>query len=256
MSMRLKFKEFILILPVFLGIHFLTSTFAYGEEDRNKCEKTDIVFAIDTTYSLSSTIYDIKVELEDILDRLDYLSDGKLRLGLITFKDEIYIQEDLNDFPNLRQKKESIFEKIYEIRAEGGGGGPEASDETLNTILNSLPAQNRSQDSDFTGKFEADTKIIILITDNLPGGFDDQFKQGIDDKNAASHALLAAEQGVLISAIYTPTSYFSNDEITENIMRDYALITGGLYIKISSSGQGAAQAIMDIINACGRRPMV
>lgn len=252
----MKFRYNIAVFWSILGSLFLTNAPALANDDQGKCGQTDLVFAIDTTYSLSSTIYDIKVELEDILNRLDHLADGKLRLGLITFKDEIFIEEDLNAYPDLEMKKEIIHEKIYRIQAEGGGGGPEASDESLNTILQNLPANNRSQDIDFTGKFNADTKIIILITDNLPGGFDDRFKQGVDDKNAANRALDAADQGVLISAIYTPTSYFSNDEITENIMRDYALITGGLYIKISSSGQGAAQAIMDIINACGRRPMV
>ncbi|MDX1738849.1 MAG: vWA domain-containing protein [Alphaproteobacteria bacterium] len=224
--------------------------------EKNKCQSTDLVFVIDNTYSLSSTIYDIKVAAAQILDQLSHLSDGKLRLGLVTFKDHVEVLEDLNAAPNVQEKIATLHKKIDSIRASGGAAGPEASDEALRTVVHALSATDRRQSGDFSGKFEADTRIIIIVTDNLPGGFDDRFKKGVDDVNAAERAMEASAQNINISSIYVPTSYYSNDTTTENIMRDYALITGGLFIKIDPSGKGAAKAVADIIQACGRRPMV
>lgn len=235
---------------------YASNSHAFEENDLDKCKSTDLVLIIDSTYSLKNTIYDIKLEIEDLLKQLAHVSNDKLRIGLVTFKDDITVISDLDDHPNSLEKRKIIDEKIYNIIAYGGGAGPEASDEALRTVINALPADGRPQNKDFTGTFTSETKIIILITDNRPGGFDDIFRMGTDDVNAAERAFEAAEQGILISSIYIPPSFQSTDEITESVMRDYALITGGLFIRISSSGEGAADAIANIIDSCGHKPMV
>lgn len=247
------------LYPALFSVHFILSgsySFALDETDKNKCKSTDLVLIIDTTYSLSRTIYNIKLETEDLLNQLNHVAGGKLRLGLVSFKDDITIHEDLDALPTLQDKRRRIDEKVFDLRATGGGAGPEASDEALRTVIHGLSAEGRAQNKDFSGRFEAETKIIVLVTDNRPGGFDDKFVAGVDDDNAATRAFEASEQGIMISSIYIPTSFYDQDEITENIMRDYALITGGLFIKIDPSGEGAAEAISGIIDSCGRRPMV
>src|SRR5437867_2379099 len=61
-------------------------------------------------------------------------------------------------------------------------------------------------------------KIAVLVTDAHPGGCDDSFTTGVDDVHAHSVALAAAKAGIVISAIYVPTSG-QNDEIRD-IMED------------------------------------
>jgi hypothetical protein len=61
------------------------------------------------------------------------------------------------------------------LAAGGGAGGPEASDEALNTVVNALVVGARPQNIDFTPDWRGAgvVKIAILVTDAPPGGFDD-----------------------------------------------------------------------------------
>ncbi|MGH2402405.1 MAG: hypothetical protein ACRDE6_06805, partial [Candidatus Limnocylindria bacterium] len=106
------------------------------------------------------------------------------------------------------------------------------------------------QNGDFDGVFRAAAvKIVILVTDALPGGFDDTFTAGVDDVNAHARALEAAGAGILISAIYVPTD--GSDAAEAAIMMDYATTTGGAFIETNADGTGTANAIASIIENCG-----
>ena len=223
---------------------------------RGKCKSTDLVFVIDDTFSLKGAIYDMKLESERLLDLLDEVSGGDFQVGVVTFKDFVEVDADLNAAPTPKEKKEITRKIIHNLAASAGAAGPEASDEALRTVIFGLSAQGREQTGDFRGKFTARTKIIVLITDNLPGGFDDTYKDGVDDLAAAEMADAAFRRDILISSIYVPTSFYGLIPRVEDIMRDYALITGGLFAKVQNSGHGTADAIATIIDTCGRRPMV
>lgn len=74
---------------------------------KTKCESTDVVFVIDDTYSLQGAIYDIKQELEKILDKIDEVSGGDFQIGLVTFKDFVEVDEDMNATPDPQTKRKS-----------------------------------------------------------------------------------------------------------------------------------------------------
>ena len=95
----------------------------------------------------------------------------------------------------------------------------------------------------------------MLITDHLPGGFDDSYRAGEDDVNARAVASRALARGIRISAIYLPTTGDrpAPDPLKAEILRTYALLTGGIFAQIERSGQGAAEAIAQIIAACGAK---
>ncbi|WP_259782948.1 vWA domain-containing protein [Aestuariispira ectoiniformans] len=233
---------------------------AYAQDStaprKTKCESTDVVFVIDDTYSLQGAIYDIKQELEKILDKIDEVSGGDFQIGLVTFKDFVEVDEDMNATPDPQTKKEIVRNRIRQLSARAGAAGPEASDEALRTVIFGLAAQGRSQTGDFNGRFTARTRMIVLITDNLPGGFDDTYDENTDYPNAIHMAEAALAADIKISAIYVPTSFFGLLPGVEDLMREYALITGGLFARVDASGQGTAEAIASIIDTCGRRPMV
>ena len=220
-----------------------------------KCGAVDLVIAMDTTHSMATAIRDVKREMVHLLDLTKFVSGGDYRLGLISFKDRITVEVDLGGTPDNPDTAEAISWSIRRLTAEGGNGGPEASDEALHTAVANLTAENRPQDGDFTGVWEARSRILVLVTDNLPGGFDDQFDEGVDDLNARDVTTLALDKDIRISSVYIPTSGFemSPDPRVEQIMRAYAQLTGGVFAITQTSGLGAAEAIADIINRCGSR---
>jgi hypothetical protein len=222
-----------------------------------KCGAVDLVIAMDTTHSMATAIRDVKREMVHLLDLTKFVSGGDYRLGLISFKDRITVEVDLGGTPDNPDTAEAISWSIRRLTAEGGNGGPEASDEALHTAVANLTAENRPQDGDFTGVWEARSRILVLVTDNLPGGFDDQFDEGVDDLNARDVTTLALDKDIRISSVYIPTSGFemSPDPRVEQIMRAYAQLTGGVFAITQTSGLGAAEAIADIINRCGSRPL-
>jgi hypothetical protein len=210
-----------------------------------QCGPMDVAFIVDDTGSMSGAINNVKAELSNILDSIETSSGNDYRLALVTFKDNVTVQENFS-----ANNRVSITPKIMALAAGGGDNEPEASDEALNTVINALSASGRPQNMDFNPPFRATSlKIIILVTDARPGGFDDQFSTGVDDVNAHSRATEAAAKGIKISAIFVPT--FGEPVALENIMKDYADTTSGVYIKTPATGLGTADAIKTIIASCG-----
>jgi hypothetical protein len=210
-----------------------------------QCGPMDVAFVVDDTGSMSGAINNVKAELSSILDSIETSSGNDYRLALVTFKDNVTVQENFS-----ANNRVSITPKIMGLTAGGGNNEPEASDEALNTVINALAASGRPQNIDFNPAFRSTAlKIIILVTDARPGGFDDQFMTGVDDINAHSRATEAAAKGIKISAIFVPT--FGEPVALENIMKDYADTTSGVYIKTPGTGLGTADAIKTIIASCG-----
>ena len=217
------------------------------------CGSVDLVILIDTTFSLATAIGEMKREAQTIVDLLETISVGEYRLGLIAFDDSVRVLEDLNADPDPETKADAVRQTIRGLRARGGEGGPEASDEALNTAVNGLGPQGRSQSGAFSGDWRAHSRIIVLITDNKPGGFDDEFVPGVDDRRALDYASQALSKDIRISSIIVPTSGLDDtpDAEAAAIMRAYAATTGGLYVETRWAGFGTAEAILSILKACG-----
>lgn len=229
----------------------------WGSGEAGKCGATDLVIAIDTTNSMAAAIRDMKRESVRLLDLVAFVSEGNFRLGLISFKDEVTVEVDLGSAESPEQARRDLSWAIRRLEAEGGDGGPEASDEALRTAILGLSAANRDQIGSFSGQWMARSRILVLITDNLPGGFDDTFREGQDDANARAITGDALDREIRISSIYVPTSGFqlSPDPRVAEIMRTYPQLTGGVFAVTAQSGRGAAEAIADVIDKCGSRPI-
>jgi uncharacterized protein YegL len=211
-----------------------------------QCGPMDVVFVIDDTSSLQRSIDNIKAELNTILNDIQKASNNDYRLALVTFKDDVTVRVQFTT-----QNRDVIAAQILALTAEGGGRLPEASDEALNTVINALSASGRPQTGDFSPTFrDRAFKLIILLTDAVPGGFDDTYTPGVDDKNAHAFALQAGAKGIKISAIYVPT-YPEDTAQIKPIMQDYATATAGFYLETASDGAGTATAIKTIIAGCG-----
>lgn len=223
--------------------------FGGGDPGEGPCGPMDVAFIIDDTGSMGAAIANVKADSVSLLAQIDAASGGDDQLALVSFKDSVQVIEDLaagNDA--------AVSAGIAGLVASGGNNLPEASDEALNTVINGLDAADRApgqQTGDFNGTFRAGAvKIAILVTDALPGGFDDAYTAGVDDANAHARALEAAAAGILISAIYVPTD--GVDALEAAIMTDYATTTGGTFTQTNADGTGTAAAISAIIDDCGR----
>ena len=211
-----------------------------------QCGAMDVAFVIDDTSSLQGALDNIKAELNAILNDIQKASNNDYRLALVTFKDDVTVRVNFSD-----QNRDEITAQILALTASGGGRIPEASDEALNTVINNLSASGRPQNGNFTPGFRDKAfKVIILLTDAPPAGFDDFYTPGVDDKNAHAFAEQAKSKNIKISAIYLPT--FSEDTpVIKPIMQDYATTTAGFYLETSPNGTGTGTAIKTIIAGCG-----
>lgn len=213
------------------------------------CGPMDVAFIIDDTGSMGGAIDNVKAESASLLAQIDAASGGDDQLALVSFKDSVNVIADL-----AAGNEAAVAAGIAGLVAIGGANLPEASDEALNTVVNGLDVADRAagqQTGDFDGTFRAGAvKIAILVTDALPGGFDDLYTAGVDDVNAHARALDAAAAGILISAIYVPTD--GVDALEAAIMMDYATTTGGTFTQTNADGTGTGDAIASIIEACGR----
>lgn len=218
-----------------------------------QCGPMDVVFVVDTTGSMGGALENVASELPSIISQIQNSSGGDYRLGLVEFKDEVIV---LNDIAS--GNTDSVEENIQGLEAGGGSNEPESSDEALKTVIRGLRAADREegqQTGDFVGGFRAEAaKIIILITDARPAGFDDDYETGVDDVAAANLAGEAAAAGIRISAVFVPTLAAESFDVVETvtaIMTNYATISSGLFHLTNSDGTGTADAINEIIAACG-----
>jgi len=215
------------------------------------CAPADVVFLIDDTGSMGGAIDNVKSEAANLISSINSAANGDVQLGLMTFKDAVTVVDDLAP-----GNASTVQSHLLALFASVGAGAPEASDEALNTAVNRLPASSRppgKQTGDFNGVWRVSAKkIVILITDAPPGGFDDTYVVGVDDVNAHNRAIEAAAAGIKISAVFVPTA---GDYAGQSaIMADYASMTGGLMLTTAPDGTGTAGAITGIISTCGTGP--
>ena len=236
---------------IVLGLHAAS---AEAQTPERLCGAMDVVLVLDVSGSMWGALLSIQKQAIGLLDDIDRMSAGDFRLGLVVFREYIQVLDDLDALPTPDAKKALVVAALAGLGAAGGEQIPELSAEALSTVINRLPAAGRPQIGSFTGAFEADVRIIILITDQLPGGFDDVYTVGQDDELAARLAREASSMGIRISAVYVPTQVWPDPE-TQRIMQNYANETLGLYIKTDRRGFGAGDSIADIVASCGERLM-
>ena len=214
------------------------------------CGPMDLVFVVDTTGSMGGAIGNVVAELPNIIALANAASSGDLRLGLVTFGDQV---TTLQQLASGAAHIAAVQASISGLTAWGGDNTPEASDEALlEVITQNLPGSACTDGSEFVNAFRANaTKIIVLVTDAPPAGCDDSFGAGVDDVQAHNVALFAAVAGIRISSVYVETTPF-NSPLIVPIMQDYALTSSGSYRLANADGSGTAGAINSIIANCGQ----
>ncbi len=227
-----------------VGLGFSHATVAVEE---GVCGPMDVVFAVDDTGSMFGAIANIQTGIGAIIGDVVTASGGDYQLGLVTFKDNPVTVVDL-----AAGNAAAVTAAVGALSATGGAGGPEASDASLDMVVNGTDAASGAGCTGVafnSAGFRAGAdKIAIMLTDNLPGGCDDAFVGGVDDVNAGRVANDASVAGISISAIYNASSPSAT---VVGIMNNYAVTTGGVFVNTPSNGAGTDTAITDLIANCG-----
>lgn len=188
--------------------------------------QADIVFAIDTTGSMSGVISNVINNVTDFTERLATEYNVKVNYALIDYKDleedgpgttKVIKNKTSNWYSNINEYK-SALNTLY---ANGGGDGPECSVDALET----------ARRLDFR---KSASKFVILITDANYKVLNDY---GI--KSMSEEAELLAKDEINTSVV-CPSSYSS-------LYSEVYNTTGGIYANISGNFSAELLKLADLI---------
>lgn len=200
-----------------------------GMGEEGIATNVDIVFVIDATRSMQTTIDMVKESALSFQDKLyDFMDEAKrsinnLRIKVVWFRDFYYdgnYAYDESKFFELPEEKEEFRDFVNGIHEAGGGDDPESGLEALTMAMR----------SDFVQEGEKKRHIIVLFTDAAAHPFEDYDKLTVE----------AAKKGC------KPTMYPENmpKDIGEfynawegNAMNQDALGSDGATTKLDATGR-------------------
>jgi hypothetical protein len=229
---------FVAILTIFVAV----PAFA-------QCGPMDVVFIIDNSGSMGNVISEVQTQVKEIADAVQAASGGDYQFGLIPMPaNDVVVALDL-----AAGNRAAFDTAVQTMSTQGSSGLGIAYDEALDTVLNHLgPRQGSAgaQTGTFSGTWRPNaTKIIIIITDTGPQGFDSSL--GTHGDKAHSMAVLASTLGIRVTGIFVPTGGGTDPAIDRPILQDVAAVSGGLFKETAPDASDLADVIIDIIKACG-----
>lgn len=205
------------------------------------CGPMDVALVLDTTASMDAALDDLKAGIGGVTSAIETASGGDYRIGLITFDNEVQVRSAF-----VPGNKAAIDAVVPTLSGPTGTNLPEASDEAVHTAVRTLGVRPH-QSGGFTAGWRSQaTKAVVLVTDALPGGFDDL--HGPADLASAQAAGQAAfDRGIRIHAVHPPNP--ADDPVAVGaVMAGYAGSTGG----ISVTGTEIADLITGVVTTCRR----
>lgn len=189
--------------------------------------QADIVFVIDSTGSMNSSINNVKKNINDFAEKLRTEYNVSLNLSLVDYKDSIEDKKQpavhKNGLSNWygNSEIEKYKKAINQIEVNGGGDNPETS----------LEAIEFSRRLDFR---TASSKFVVLVTD-AKNKNDNVYKI----KDLTEEAELLEKDGICTSVITTSSA-----------LSDYNILidkTNGIYADINSNFANELMKIADRI---------
>src|SRR5262245_59887548 len=150
----------------------------------NERAKIEVVFVLDTTGSMAGLIQAAKEKIWSIATTMASAQPApEIRMGLVAYRDrgDAYVTRVID----LTTDIDSMYAKLMDLQAEGGGDGPESVNEALAKAVN---AESWSQDG-------STYKLIFLVGD-APPHMDYQ-----DDVKYPQTLELAGKKGIIVNTI-------------------------------------------------------
>lgn len=152
------------------------STYAQGA----KVERPhmDLAFCIDTTGSMQNEIDSVKTKVKALVAKL---AEGKpapvVRVGMVAFRDRG--DEYVTKVFQFTEDIDKFVKDVSDLKANGGGDGPEAVNQGLHAAVNDLS----------WSKEDKTAKLVFLIGDAPPHQYSGDFKWDTEAKSAISRGI-------------------------------------------------------------------
>lgn len=186
----------------------------------NQQAKIDVVFALDTTGSMSGLIQAAKEKIWSIASSMAQAKPAPvIRMGLVAYRDrgDAYITRVVD----LSSDLDSMYATLMDFRAAGGGDTPESVNQALADAVNKMSWSN----DDHT------YKVIFLVGD-APPHMDYQ-----DDVKYPQTLALAKRKGIVVNAIQCGV-----DSQTRQNWQQIAQLGTGDYFQVGQAGSAVAVA--------------
>ncbi|MDR1452030.1 MAG: VWA domain-containing protein [Helicobacteraceae bacterium] len=176
--------------------------------------RVDVVFALDTTGSMSGLIDGAKRKVWSIANAIiDQNPNALIRLGLIGYRD-IDDEYVVRYYP-LTTDAQDIYAKLLAFQAEGGGDTPESVNEALDVAVTKMGWTEAG----------AGARIIFLVGDAPPHMDYEQ------DRKYPQVVAEARRRGIIVNAVQA-----GDMDSTRKIWREIARLGEGEYIAIPQDG--------------------
>lgn len=216
------------------------------------CGPMDVTFVIDNTGSMALVNAEVQAQVAKIADAVVSASGNNYQFGLVALpRNDVAVLLDMT--PGNRAE---LAEAAVLLVNEGSCGLPASWDEGLNTVLNNLGPRTGVQGQQlgtFAGQWRNEAaKIIIIITDTDPSGFDCDFEEGVNDVRALNMAAQATVKDIAITSIFVPTGGGSDPDVVRPLLQLVAATTGGLYKETQPDASDLSDVIVDVLEVCGQ----
>jgi hypothetical protein len=181
--------------------------------------RIEIVFALDTTGSMSSLIDGAKRKIWAIANAVTKASPRpQILMGMVAYRDRG--DQYVTKITPLTEDLDLVYSNLMALAAAGGGDDPESVNQAIDEALNKCGWSTVSQDP------KTPTLQILYLVGDCPPHMD--YK---DDVKYTQSCALAAERGVFINTIQC-----GENEETTTIWQKIALEGKGAFFKIEQSG--------------------
>lgn len=222
-----------------------TGTLPPGVE--NSCAPLDVVLLVDSTGSMRGVIDKVEAGLSSFVDRVERVSGGDYRIAVVE------IGTVINVATPFAPRNADTAQRALGSLGQDGESRAENWDEALKTAVDSRAASavpSGQQRGDFTPAWrDGVQKIVVLVTDARPAGFDDEYQQS-DLDAAESTAVRGGQRGIRIGAFFVPND--NQEPEGAEMVRRVAERSGGAFFRTARDGSNISDGLDLLIETCAR----
>jgi Mg-chelatase subunit ChlD/cell division protein FtsB len=186
----------------------------------NRRPQIEVVFVLDTTGSMSGLIAAAKEKIWSIASTMAAAQNApEIKMGLVAYRDrgDDYVTQAIA----LSGDLDSMYAKLMDFQAGGGGDGPESVNQALNDAVTKLAW---SQDPN--------TYKVIFLVGDAPPHMDYQ-----DDVKYPATLAVAKQKGIIVNSIQC-----GQDASATHDWQQVASLGQGSYFQVAQSGNAVAIA--------------
>ena len=180
----------------------------------------DVVFALDTTGSMGGLLETAKEKIWSIATTMSQADPAPLiRIGLVGYRDrgDTYVTQ----LVPLSSDLDSVYAKLMDFNANGGGDGPESVNQALNDAV-----------TKFTWSQSTNAYKVIFLVGDAPPHMDYQ-----DDVKYPTSLALANAKGIIVNTIQC-----GQDGSATTPWQQIAALGAGKFFQVEQSGSAVAIA--------------